>query len=126
MLKIENKKRDDDDDVERREEMLTLFCTDDDYYNRWRLQLEGETESMGVCTKERKGVTAEVLMATPCPYSPNSLGGESGGHRHEGCGARSAQKSGKEISPFAQFSSVVASSHPSHRMRETALCPHAS
>ena len=31
---------------------------------------------MGVCTKERKGVTAEVLMATPCT---NSLGGESGG-----------------------------------------------
>ena len=27
---------------------------------------------MGVCTKERKGVTAEVLMATPCT---NSLGG---------------------------------------------------
>ena len=32
---------------------------------------------MGVCTKERKGVAAEVLMATPCT---NSLGGESGGH----------------------------------------------
>ena len=32
---------------------------------------------MGVCTKERKGVTAAVLMATPCT---NSLGGESGGH----------------------------------------------
>ena len=29
------------------------------------LKLEGETESMGVCTKERKGVTAAVLMATP-------------------------------------------------------------
>ena len=29
-----------------------------------------------VCTKERKGVAAEVLMATPCT---NSLGGESGG-----------------------------------------------
>ena len=29
---------------------------------RWRLKLEGETENMGVCTKERKGVTAEVLM----------------------------------------------------------------
>ena len=28
---------------------------------------------MGVCTKERKGVTAEVLRATPCT---NSLGGE--------------------------------------------------
>ena len=40
---------------------------------------------MGICTKERKGVTAEVLMATPCT---NSLGGESGGHKHEGCGGR--------------------------------------
>ena len=43
---------------------------------------------MGVCTKERKGVTAEVLMATPCT---NSLGGESGGHKHggdEGCRER--------------------------------------
>ena len=36
---------------------------------------------MGVCTKERKGITAEVLMATPCT---KSLGGESGGHKHEG------------------------------------------
>ena len=33
---------------------------------------------MRVCTKERKGVTAAVLMATPCT---NSLGGESGGHK---------------------------------------------
>ena len=41
---------------------------------------------MGVCTKERKGVAAEVLMATPCI---NSLGSESGGHKHEGCGGRS-------------------------------------
>ena len=50
---------------------------DDDvyYYIRWRLELEGETENTGVCTKERKGVTAAVLMATPCT---NSLGGESG------------------------------------------------
>ena len=51
---------------------------------------------MGVCTKERKGVAAEVLMATPCT---NSLGGESEGHnpltltacdlpRGEGCGGR--------------------------------------
>ena len=55
------------------------FLDDDDvyYYIRWRLKLEGETENMGVCTKERKGVTAAVLMATPCT---NSLGGESGGH----------------------------------------------
>ena len=60
---------------------------DDDVYYciRWRLKLEGETENMGVCTKERKGVTAEVLMATPCT---NSLGGESGGQKHEGCGGR--------------------------------------
>ena len=36
------------------------------YYNRWRLKLEGETENICVCTKERKGVSAEVLMATPC------------------------------------------------------------
>ena len=66
-----------------------LMADDDDvyYYIRWRLKLEGETENMGICTKERKGVTAEVLMATPCT---NSLGGESGGHRHEGCGGRSA------------------------------------
>ena len=25
---------------------------------------------MGVCAKERKGVTAEVLMATPCTKTP--------------------------------------------------------
>ena len=36
------------------------------YYIRWRLKLEGETENMGVCTKERRGGTAEVLMA-PLP-----------------------------------------------------------
>ena len=52
-----------------------------------RLKLEGETQTMGVSTKERKGGTAEVLMATPCT---NSLGGESGGHKHEGCWGRSA------------------------------------
>ena len=60
--------------------MMMMFMTsdddDDDYYNRWRLKLEGETENMGVCTKELKGVTAAVLMATP--YT-NSLAGESGG-----------------------------------------------
>ena len=48
--------------------------------------LEGQTENICVCTKERKGVSAEVLMATPCT---NSLGGESGGHRHEGGEGRS-------------------------------------
>ena len=54
------------------------WVDDDDVYSyiRWRLELEGETENTGVCTKERKGVTAAVLMATPCT---NSLGGESGG-----------------------------------------------
>ena len=41
---------------------------------------------MCVCTKERKGVSAEVLLATPCT---DSLGGESGGHRHEGGEGRS-------------------------------------
>ena len=34
---------------------------------------------MGVCTKERKGVAAEVLRATLCT---NSLGGESGEQKH--------------------------------------------
>ena len=40
-----------------------MMMIDDDvyYYIRWRLKLEGETENTGVCTKERKGVTAEVL-----------------------------------------------------------------
>ena len=67
-------------------ECLLLRFLIDDYddvcYNIcWRLKLEGETENMGVCTKERKGVAAEVLMATPCT---NSLGGESVGQKHEG------------------------------------------
>ena len=65
---------------------------------RWRLELEGETENTGVCTKERKGVTAAVLMATPCT---NSLGGESGGQRHEGCGGRSACWMFAAVSIFA-------------------------
>ena len=58
--------------------MLLQKFDDDDVYDNifWRLKLEGETENMGVCTKERKGVTAEVLRATPCT---KSLGGESGG-----------------------------------------------
>ena len=44
-----------------------MTSDDDDVYDyiRWRLKLEGETENMGVCTKEQKGVTAAVLMATP-------------------------------------------------------------
>ena len=48
-------------------EMAQSHSDDDDddvyYYIRWRLKPEGETENMGVCTKERKGVTAAVLMA---------------------------------------------------------------
>ena len=51
---------------------IGVLTPDDDdvyYYIRWRLKLEGETENMGVCTKERKGVTAAVLMATPCTNS---------------------------------------------------------
>ena len=82
--------------TEKRSELIPItvfvpfnFFVDDDvyYYNCWRLKLEGETENICVCTKERKGVSAEVLVATPCT---NSLGGESGGHKHEGCGGRSA------------------------------------
>ena len=43
---------------------------DDDvyYYVSERLKLGGETENMDVCTKERKGLTAEVLMATSCTW----------------------------------------------------------
>ena len=37
---------------------------DDDVYIGERRKLEGETENMGVCTKKRKGMTAELLMAT--------------------------------------------------------------
>ena len=53
---------------------MYLYCdniVDDDvyYYMCWRLKLEGETENMGVCTKERKGVAAEGLLATPCTNS---------------------------------------------------------
>ena len=48
--------------------MFMIIRVGDDvyYYICQRLKLEGETENMGVCTKERKGDTAEVLMATPC------------------------------------------------------------
>ena len=46
---------------------------DDDvyYYIRWRLELEGETENTGVCTKERKGVTAAVLWPLPALIHPS-------------------------------------------------------
>ena len=52
-----------------------LRCRDDDdvyYYSFYlncigqRLKLEGKTENTGVCTKEQEGMTAGVLMATPC------------------------------------------------------------
>ena len=51
---------------------------------------------MGVCTKERKGVTAAVLMATPCT---NSLRGESGGQKHEVKDVRGAVLAGS-TTPF--------------------------
>ena len=56
---------------------------DDDVYNYIdeRLKLEGETENMGICTKERRHDSRGVLMATPCT---ESLGCESGGHKHAG------------------------------------------
>ena len=51
--------------------MLSLSAHDDDddvyYYIRWRLKLEGETENTGVCTKERKGVTAREMFAVASP-----------------------------------------------------------
>ena len=62
-----SKKSDDDDDV----------C----YYIGERLKLEGETENRGVCTKEQEGMTAVVLMATPCT---KSLECEREGHKHGG------------------------------------------
>ena len=57
------------------EAKTSLPADDDDvyFYFRWRLKLEGETENMGVCTQERKGVTAAVLMATPCTNSLHFL-----------------------------------------------------
>ena len=45
-----------------------MFDVDDDdvyYYIRWRLKLEGETENMGVCTKERKGMFM-MMFITIC------------------------------------------------------------
>ena len=56
---------------------------DDDlcYYISERLKLEGETENRGVCRKEQEGMTAVVLMATPCT---KSLECESEGHKHGG------------------------------------------
>ena len=40
---------------------------------------------MGVCTKERKGITAEVLMATPCTKTP-VRGSHTVTHTREGAG----------------------------------------
>ena len=66
---------------------------DDDvyYYIRWRLKLEGETENMCVCTKERKGVTAIVLSQScgeqaalgcaPPYFAPPECSAEGGGRK---------------------------------------------
>ena len=45
---------------------------------------------MGVCTEERKGGTAEVLMPTPCTNSSNFIhwAVEVGGTRMRMCGAQ--------------------------------------
>ena len=50
---------------------MKLIDDDDDvyYYIGERLKLEGGTENMGVCAKEREGMPAEFLMATPCTKS---------------------------------------------------------
>ena len=40
----------------RADDEEVYYCIDE------RLKLEGETENMGICTKERKGITAEVLV----------------------------------------------------------------
>ena len=54
--------------------------------------LEREAENMGVGTKKRKGMTAVVLLATPCT---KSLGCESEGHKHGGRKAESEGQRGK-------------------------------
>ena len=71
--------------------LVMMMLIDDDDVDE-KTKDRGETENMGVCTKERKGVTAEVLMATPCT---NSLGGESGGQKHEGREGRCFRKQRK-------------------------------
>ena len=48
---------------------LMMMFIDNNYYIGERLKLEGGTENMVVCTKEREGMPAEFLMATPCTKS---------------------------------------------------------
>ena len=48
--------------------LMMMFITNN-YYIGERLKLEGGTENMGVCAKEREGMPAEFLMATPCTKS---------------------------------------------------------
>ena len=55
---------------------------------------------MGVCTKERNGMTAEVLMATPCT---ESLGCEIGGTSRERESLFFYEKNGKVTSNFFSF-----------------------
>ena len=64
------------------DEVYYYFGQEDDdvgYNIGERPKLEGETENMGVCTKKRDGMTAEILMATPCTKSLGygSVGGTS-------------------------------------------------
>ena len=49
---------------------MKVVVVDDVYYDHGgRPKLEGGTENKCVWTKERIGMTAEVLMATPCTKS---------------------------------------------------------
>ena len=46
------------------------------YHIGERLQLEGETENMGVWTKKRGSMNAVVFVATPATPCPKSLHGK--------------------------------------------------
>ena len=97
--------------------MRERFHDDDDdvyYYVRWRPKLEGETENMGVCTEERKGGTAEVLMATPCTNFSNFIHWvvEVGGTRMRMCGAQALLEGVRRF--------LVGSGRPSMLMRSAA------
>ena len=64
-------------------------------------------------------MTAVALMATPCT---NSLGGESGGHKHAGCGGRRLclVQSGRRLvilSDQLQFQFLPSSKIPSGLVR---------